>query len=336
MQHDPAYATRIAQQNAAWLNYKLNHSGRQGLISIGANGDTTYEIPVVFHVIHTGQAVGTNANPTNTFFQDVVTYMNQAFAASGAFSFWAAFPDSTHGGTHMPFRFVLAKSDPGCQPTTGITRNDGISLPGYAQYGLAFPGSTSGGASDMDVKTLNTWSQQRYVNIWIVTYIDGDNPSCGGSCGIGGYCMTGEGILDGIVLPTGGSLSDSLLSDPNMTTAGTWIQWAIVHEMGHYFGLWHTFEGSVSSTACPPNNDCNTDNDGVCDTDPIPQLGGSCPTGINPCTGTSYVPAVNNMMGYANCPDRFTPGQRERMVFMAKYYNASLLLSYVGVAPTPA
>ena len=36
----------------------------------------------------------------------------------------------------------------------------------------------------------------------------------------------------------------------------------LVHEMGHYFGLYHTFEGGCS------NSDCTLSGDKVCDTPP--------------------------------------------------------------------
>ena len=107
--------------------------------------------------------------------------------------------------------------------------------------------------------------------------------------------------------------------------------------MGHYFGLKHTFEGSSDPTTCPDNTDCFGDGDAVCDTDPHALVSG-CPTGNNPCTGNSYLPVNYNIMNYSDCPNRFTAGQRDRMIFQLTNYRSSLASSLaslpIGVYPT--
>lgn len=76
-----------------------------------------------------------------------------------------------------------------------------------------------------------------------------------------------------------------------------------IHEVGHYFGLFHTFEGGC------------TDGDEVGDTaaQAIPIY--ECRVGADTCPNRPGNDDVQNFMNYAddNCIDHFTPGQAERM-----------------------
>lgn len=99
--------------------------------------------------------------------------------------------------------------------------------------------------------------------------------------------------------------------------------WA--HEMGHFFGLFHTFETSFGDELVDASN-CITTGDLVCDTganptdeagdfDPIPGI--SCNYIGEPATdanGDFYIPPADNIMSYSPCGCRFTPGQYNRML----------------------
>lgn len=96
---------------------------------------------------------------------------------------------------------------------------------------------------------------------------------------------------------------------------------AITHEMGHLFGLVHTFEGNGIENVNGSN--CETEGDGICDTpaDPfvegtmIQWLGENCEF-IFPGTdanGEYYQPDVGNIMSYYGCDCGFTNGQYVRM-----------------------
>ncbi|MEM8909477.1 MAG: M43 family zinc metalloprotease, partial [Bacteroidota bacterium] len=100
----------------------------------------------------------------------------------------------------------------------------------------------------------------------------------------------------------------------------------IPHEMGHYFGLLDTFEGS--GTELVNGSNCETEGDLVCDTPADPYVPGQpienyvnvdlgCRF-INPQTdanGDPYAPLVGNTMSdYPNeCDCGFTNGQYLRM-----------------------
>src|SRR5262249_32480734 len=91
------------------------------------------------------------------------------------------------------------------------------------------------------------------------------------------------------------------------------------HEVGHYMGLLHVFQGGCGPAAAP---DCYTNDDLICDTEPAsgpasPNLD-SCPTGLNSCLppdGTSARDPVRNYMNYVTdtCYNNFTPEQAKRI-----------------------
>ena len=303
---DASYRFNTERQKIDWARFqKLNSSSK--LIINGL--DTVYEIPLVFHIVHTGGPVGSPGNPTDAQIIDLVDYVNKAFQAQ-----WAGYPSTANGGTRVPFKFVLAKRDPSCLPTTGINRVDGSGLPDYIMNGISYDGPF--GAPDVDVKNLSRWPNDQYYNIWIVNTISG-----GG--GVAGYAY----------YPGAGPLVDGTVVAAPYTNPG---DITLVHEIGHGMGLPHTFEGDDDGVNCPPNVDCTIDGDGICDTEPH-KRSILCSETTNPCTGTSMNLTQHSFMSYTHgCQDRFTKGQKDKMLFNLINNRTSLMHSIGSVEPPPA
>ncbi|MES1217445.1 MAG: M43 family zinc metalloprotease, partial [Bacteroidota bacterium] len=258
-----------------------------------------YILPVVFHIISDDPA-----GVTDQQMIDALDDLNQAFSKSGIY---AGGDNPLTPGVDTRIQFCLAKKDPDGGNTTGITRTKSF----FNDFDVDI--------EDGRMKNLTLWDPSRYVNIWYVTGLKSELMpmfQCGAWTRMheGGYATMppGGGITDGIVVTGFGAL--------------------LAHEMGHYLGLYHTFEGLNCANA-----DCATQGDMVCDTPPDAAIGNSvaCDQPDNSCNTdtlsgfTVNAPdMISNFMDYGNggCHKSFTEGQAQRMRAAIATQRSSLLI----------
>ena len=237
-------------------------------------------VPIVIHIIHTG---GSN-NISDAQVIDALRVINEDYSKTNRDT-TDVIPAFQSIYANIGFKMKLARRDPNGNCTTGITRT----------Y------STDTNIGDDRVKGLIVWPQDKYLNIWV----------CTSANGAGGYAYlpcTG-GAADGIVIRNAQFGSIGTSGGSNLAVR------SLTHEIGHYFGLPHTWGGSNTPGLA---SNCGLD-DGIADTPNTTGSQTSCSaaygtgtvlTSFNPCGPLAN---VQNYMDYSSCTRMFTLGQRAVM-----------------------
>lgn len=288
-----------------------------------------YEIPVVVHVIESKALANSNLSVTDQNVIDWIDRANRMYATTYGNGFYTE-ATGVDGGNVIPFKLVLAKRSPSCTATNGIIRYNGSTIPSYDASGVK-QGSTGSGAADSAIKTLAPhWPESSYFNIYVVIGFNGQQQNAGGLMGYARFPDTYDYFYESF-------MKVATLRNQNDTT--------LTHELGHAFGLYHTFQGGTYTVAsgnpgyCPPagTGNCAVDNDRVCDTEvsgaAYSQFPAPTNSQINPCTSVNYQGVQYNIMNYTNSNRKFTEGQRDRAIMLMMEYRKNLLNSTAGKDP---
>lgn len=249
-----------------------------------SNGDII-TIPVVVHVIY-GDALGLE-NISDEQIYSQIKALNEDYGKISGTS-------GDGNGVNMKIQFCLASKAPNGKYTTGITRK---------KSNLTVHNKSTQEAS---LKALIQWPPDRYLNVWVVKSITNSS-----GIFVLGYSSFPEGSesLDGIVMRYGAfGRTGYLLPDNNLGKSFS-------HEVGHWLGLFHTFQNGCDAIQITALNCANT-GDLICDT-PVDTIQYDNCVDKNTCDNEDGDPhdLVHNYMTYYcdSCLNEFTQGQKDKV-----------------------
>lgn len=256
-------------------------------------------VPVVFHIIHNGDAIGTGENISDAQCISQIDALNRDF--NGLDPDVVNVPQvfrSLVGNARI--NFCLAKFDPTGNPTSGIER-------------LQYPNATwdEDNVIDATLKPATIWDRTKYLNIWSVRM---------------GGTLASEGVLAYATLPfSATNNNDGIVARFNtIGTVGTLLSGidrgkTVGHEAGHWLGLLHTWGFGPG---------CGDQGDFIADTPDQDDMNFGCPT-FPRVSCTQSAPNGDMFMNYMdysddNCRNMFSVGQCTRMNDILNSNRASI------------
>ncbi|MEO7970679.1 MAG: zinc metalloprotease [bacterium] len=230
-------------------------------------------IGVFFHVINTGKGIA-NGDVPQKWLNDQINVLNAAYAGAD--------PNAPATSANTPFRFALIGVD---RTTNAAWYNSGIDSAAEREMKTALH---VGGANTLNFYLNNAGG----VYLGWATFP---------------FWYAADPTQDGVVvlnvsLPGGECCGDRVYDQGDTGT----------HEVGHWLGLFHTFQGG-----CAANY-----NDFVADTPSERSAAFGCPVGRDTCPGIGVDP-IENFMDYTEdfCMYQFTAGQSARMEALSLQYR---------------
>lgn len=288
-------------QFEAWLSPLVAKHKAQRTSSKTAMPLVIITIPVVVHVIHNGEAIGTAPNITDAQVESQITVLNQDFRKmSGTPGF-----NSDPVGADIEIEFVLAKVDPNGNPTNGIERVN-MGQPSWAVADI-----------DASVKPATIWDSTQYMNMWSIKFSDNtllgyaQFPDSSGLLGFGTFngASNTDGVVSSFEVFGSGDFGGNFLLAAPYDKGRT-----MSHEVGHFLGLRHIW-GDGTGDEAKNKPDCVA-TDYCADT---PQAGWAnydCNNVYDTCPVEAGIDMVENYMDYTTdqCMNIFTQNQKDRIV----------------------
>ncbi|MFT3794983.1 zinc metalloprotease [Flavobacterium sp.] len=292
-----------SQEFENWIAPKVAQVKQQMASARGI--DAVVTIPVVVHVIHNGDAVGSNENISDVRVQSQITVLNQDFRKMLGTPGY----NTNAVGADVEIQFCLAQRKPDGTATNGINRVQRT------------PASYASESSVETMKAATQWDPTQYFNIWVVYFSDSSSAEM---YGVLGYAQFPSNSGLGGMAPNGGSANtDGVVIDYRCFGTSTLAPSSnyfddydkgrtATHEIGHCFGLIHIWGDNGSCTV----NATDSAKDFCPDTPAQAEEHYDCTSTYNTCPSAPGNDMTANYMDYTNdtCMNIFTLDQKARIL----------------------
>ena len=249
-------------------------------------------IPIIVHIVHNGEAVGTGTNLSKAQVQAQIDVLNEDFRRKPGTPGYNTSPV----GADVEIEFCLSPVD-----------ENGVAM---AEPGIdRINGNKADWSRDQienQLKPTTIWNPNLFYNIWTVKFAASDASLLGyaqfpDQTGLQGIPANSPATTDGVVVRYQSFGSADKGNFPVMEAPFNKGR-TLSHETGHWFGLRHIWGDGVCAE------------DFVADTPAHRAPSSGCP---NTLSCNNITPAmVQNYMDYSNdaCMNIFTLGQKDRML----------------------
>jgi len=311
------YNKKLVTQGKLSSSETLESFMSQKTIAVSSESSSQEEvlmIPVVVHIIHNGEEVGSGANIADEQILSQITVLNQDYRKIAG----TPGENSNPVGADTGIGFCLANIDNNGNAFSGINRING--------------NKTEWSFNEIEVyKATIQWDPTKYLNIWVCNLSGGtfgyaQFPDAGGviSGMTGGY-IGGASNTDGVVMLYKAFGSRSIYPQGVYNNTSYDKGRTATHEIAHWLGLKHIW------------GDANCGDDNCTDTPTQQQATYACPTGVQTSCGSADM--YENYMDYTNdaCMNVFTVDQKNRMrtVLLGNIVNRTSLLNLNFCNQTP-
>lgn len=283
-------------------------------------------IPVVVHVIHNGENVGTGKNISDARVLSQIQVLNEDFRRKMGTPGYGTNPL----GVDVEIEFCLAQTAPDGSATNGINR---VNLGNQTWHLLNV---------EQTLKPQTQWNPNNYFNIWVCEFGYHPNPNYDLE-GVLGYAQFPSNSTLAGIPQTGAANTDGVIIDwrcfgrfnqaPGSYMGGYERGRTTTHEIGHALGLRHIWGDNSECVV----NTTDTGQDFCPDTPPHKNPNSSCTANtFTTCPG--YTPMPMNYMDYGtdSCLNTFTNDQKTRMrtTMQNAHRRTSLLNSTACQSPS--
>lgn len=256
---------------------------------------TLLTIPIIVHIVHNGEPVGSGLNISQAQVQSQIQVLNEDFRKLLGTPGYNTHP----AGADIEIEFCLSPVD-----YNGVAMTE----PGIHRYN-GNKSSWTRNEIENQLKPITIWNPNLFYNVWTLRF-------GGGDASLLGYAQfPDQSGLQGLNEVGGPASTDGSVVQFNTVGSGFPNQLPLhnqgrilSHETGHWLGLRHIWgDGPCAS-------------DFVSDTPAVLSPSNGCPSGRLACDGVT--PAmIQNYMDYSDdaCMNIFTNGQKTRMMAVMEF-----------------